>query len=468
VKRDYDVVVAGAGGAGMAAAIMASDAGASVIVLEADDRIGGSTSLSAGVFYAAGTSVQRAREIEDAPDAMYEYYMTLNQWRVEPGIVRRLCDGAAPALEWLIELGVDFPPATLYASGVESVPRGHSAAGAGAAIASALEQAVGSRGIEVVLKAPVEEIRTEGGRITGVRAQGTELRAAALVMGCGGFGHNPDLLRRHYPEAARHGDWTWSISAPCCKGDGLGLGQRAGAAIVGHDDGLLLVTPGFDKHLEVYTPGWLLFVNREGRRFVNETAAYAVMSGVVGSQTGGSCFAIFDEEARARAEPDPAFRDAFVAGVLPLSWVNSVIDEQVEQGKVLRADSLAELAKRAGIDAGALAGTVDRYNADCERGQDSAFFKEPTEMRRIATAPFFAAEIRPAIVCFTAVGLRVDAEARVLDACERPIQGLFAAGETTGGVMGGRYIGGGASIANAIVFGRIAGSNAAAHAAGSA
>jgi len=207
---------------------------------------------------------------------------------------------------------------------------------------------------------------------------------------------------------------------------------RAGAAIVGHDDGLLLITPGFDKHLEVYTPGWLLFVNREGRRFVDETAAYAVMSGVVGSQTGGSCFAIFDEETRAGAEPDPLFRDAFLAGVLPLSWVNSVIDEQVEQGKVLRADSLAELAERAGIDAGALEGTLERYNADCERGQDSAFFKEPTHMRKVATAPF------------------------------------FAAGETTGGVMGGRYIGGGASIANAIVFGKIAGSNAAAHAAGGA
>ena len=128
----------------------------------------------------------------------------------------------------------------------------------------------------------------------------------------------------------------------------------------------------------------------------------------------------------------------------------------------LRADSLVELAERAGIDAGALAGTLDRYNADCERGQDSAFFKEPTQMRKVATAPFFAAEIRPAIVCFTAVGLRVDTEARVLDTFERPIPGFFAAGETTGGVMGGRYIGGGASIANAIVFGKIAGSNAAA------
>jgi fumarate reductase flavoprotein subunit len=215
----------------MAAAIMARDAGASVIVLEADTRIGGSTSLSAGVFYAAGTSVQRERGIEDTADAMYEYYMTLNQWRVEPGLVRRLCDGAAPALEWLIELGVEFPAETLYASGVESVARGHATAGGGAALASALEQAVGARFVEVVLDAPVEGLCVEAGRIAGVRAQGTELRAGAVVMACGGFGQNPALLERHYPEAARHGDWTWSISAPCCKGDGLGLGEQVGAAI---------------------------------------------------------------------------------------------------------------------------------------------------------------------------------------------------------------------------------------------
>jgi fumarate reductase flavoprotein subunit len=449
----------------MAAAIMASDAGASVVVLEADKRIGGSTSLSAGVFYAAGTSVQRARGIEDTADAMYEYYMTLNQWRVEPGLVRCLCDGAAPALEWLIELGVQFPAEALYASGVESVARGHATAGGGAALASALEQAVGARFIELVLDAPVEGLCVEDGRIAGVRAQGTELRAGAVVMACGGFGQNPALLERHYPEAARHGDWTWSISAPCCKGDGLGLGEQVGAAIVGHNDGLLLITPGFDKHLEVYTPGWLVFVNREGRRFVDETAAYAVMSGVVGHQTGGSCFAIFDDATRAAASPDPLFRDAFLAGVLPLSWVGSVIDAQVAEGKVLRADSVEGLARRAGIDPGALSGTLERYNADCERGEDSIFFKAAHDLRPVVTPPFFAAEIRPAIVCFTAVGLRVDSEARVLDVCEHPIPGFYSAGETSGGVMGARYIGGGASIANAIVFGRIAGSNAAVHAA---
>ncbi len=467
MKRDYDVIVIGSGGAGMSAAISAHEAGASVLVVEADSHMGGSTSLSGGVVYAAGTSVQRTLGIlDDSADAMFEYYMTLNQWRVEPALVRILCDQSGPAVEWLIDLGVEFHPSGLYASGVESVPRGHSAAGMGAGIASALEQALGTRGIEVVLNTRVDSLLTdESGAINGLRASGQEVRSGAVVIATGGFGQNPAMLHRYYPDATAHGDWTWSISARHCKGDGLKLAERAGAAIVGHNRGLLLTTPGFSKELEVYVPGWIVYVNREGRRFVNEMAAYAVMSGVVREQTGGTCFAIFDEETRAQAEPDSIYADAFAGGALPLNWVHSVLAEQAEKGKVLKADSLTELAERAGIQPDALHTTVERYNHDCAQGRDTAFFKKGSVMRPIRKPPFYAAEIRPAIICLTSTGVRVDTQARALDEADRVIPGLHAAGETTGGVLGERYVGGGNSIVNAIVFGRIAGATAAAHAA---
>jgi fumarate reductase flavoprotein subunit len=353
MKRDYDVIVIGSGGAGMSAAISAHEAGASVLLVEADSHMGGSTSLSGGVVYAAGTSVQRAIGVlDDSADAMFEYYMTLNQWRVEPALARILCDQSGPAVEWLIELGVEFRPAGLYASGVESVPRGHSAAGMGAAIASALEQAVGTRGIEVVLNTRVDSLLEDKNGVGGVGAGGQDVRSGAVVIATGGFGQNPAMLHRYYPDAAAHGDWTWSISARHCKGDGLKLAERAGAAIVGHNRGLLLTTPGFSKDLEVYVPGWIVYVNREGRRFVNEMAAYAVMSGVVREQTGGSCFAIFDEETRAQAEPDSVYADAFAGGALPLNWVHSVLAEQAEKGKVLKGEGaegrLLQRARRAG------------------------------------------------------------------------------------------------------------------------
>ena len=460
--RDYDVVVMGGGGAGMCAAIEAADAGASVLLLDADARLGGSTALSGGVYYAAGTSVQRARGIDDDADALFDYYMTLNQYRVEASLARTLCDHAAEDLEWLIEIGVEFRPEALYASGVELDPRGHQAHGHGAAIAAALDREVSRRDIDVALNSRVERLlQGSDGSVIGVRAGGADVHAHAVVIACGGFGANPHLLHRHYPEATAHGDWTWYIGSPHCQGDGLELAAAMGADIVGHDRGLLLTTPNFRKELEVFVPGWLVYVNREGRRFVKETAEYAVMSGVVKAQTGGSCFALFDDEARAAARPDPRFADAFASGVLSLNWVTETLDEQIAAGRVICADDLDELARRCGMRPGSLEATVERYNADCAVGRDSMFFKDPGVMKPVATPPFHAVEIRPAIVCLTSTGIRIDRSAQVLDGRDRPVRGLFAAGETTGGVLGERYVGGGNSIANAVVFGRIAGRSAA-------
>ncbi len=118
MDRDYDVIVVGAGGAGLAAAHMAAQTGARVLMVEAGDKAGGSTALSGGVFYAAGTSLQRRAGIEDTPEALYRYYLHINQYKLDPALVRRLCHDATPAFDWLVGLGVDFPEENLYCSGV--------------------------------------------------------------------------------------------------------------------------------------------------------------------------------------------------------------------------------------------------------------------------------------------------------------------------------------------------------------
>jgi fumarate reductase flavoprotein subunit len=392
---------------------------------------------------------------------MFEYYMTINQYRVEASLARTLSDHAAEGLEWLISLGVDFAVRALYSSGVESVARGHAATGMGAAIGAALDREVSKRNIDVALQTRVEHLNVEDGRVRGVRLGDQDIHGPAVVIACGGFGANAYLLNKHYPEAAAHGDWSWYIGNAHCVGDGLKLGESAGADIVGHNRGLLLTTPNFKKELEVYVPGWLVYVNREGRRFVNEMAEYAVMSGVVKAQTGGSCFAIFDVAARREAKPNKQYKDAFAAGIISLNWVTEELDAQIDTGKVISADSLEELEVKCGIRSGSLAATVERYNADAHAGVDTMFYKKPKEMKSILTPPYYAVEIKPAIVCLTSTGLRIDANAHVLDRRDHIIKGLYAAGETTGGVLGDRYIGGGNSIANAIVFGRLAGQQAA-------
>lgn len=464
MSKDYDVLVIGGGGAGLSAACTAAEAGAKVALVEAHKFLGGSTALSGGVFYAAGTSVQRQAGISDNADAMYEYYMTLNQHKIHPSIVRRICDHSAPALEWLISLGVKFDPGKLYASGVESVSRGHMPATAGAGIASALEVRARALGVDIVCKTRVQRLLTENGAVVGADLGGDQISAGAVVVATGGFGHNRLLLNKYYPEAAVHGDWTWAISATTCRGDGLLMGQAVGADIDGFNRGLLLPTPGFYKDLDVMLPTWLVLVNRQGRRFVRESVEYAVMSGAIKEQLGGSVYAVFDEESRLHGKPDPAFEAYYKSGMLTFNWGAARIEEQQRKGKVLRSESLEQLAELAGVEASTFVATIARYNRDLEKGGDTLFFKDAAQMRPINKPPFYMAEVRPAIVCLTSTGLRIDVETQVLRQNDEPISGLFAAGEVTGSVLGERYIGGGNAICNAVVFGRIAGENAARYA----
>ena len=456
MSRDYDVVVIGSGAAGLSAAVSASIAGASVLVVEADKQVGGSSRLSEGHFFAAGTSIQREAGIEgDTADAMFEHYMTLNQWMVEPSVVRRYCDLSAPTFEWLRQRGVRFSAATLYQSGIGTVPRGHPPEGRGEAVVHALDARRAERGVDLVLDSRADELLCdEAGRIAGIRIGNDTASCGAVIIATGGFGANPELYPEHFPDAAAAGDWSWYIGSPLARGDGLKLGRAAGAALDGHNRGLLLVTPGFSHDLEVLLPGWLILVNREGRRFTDETAPYTMIGGLIQRQ-GGRAFAIFDEAARAGARRTPDCQ---------AYWVDEVLEQKAADGTIARADTIEDLAAQTGIDAAALAGTIERYNTDCAGGRDSVFFKNPASgMRAIQQPPFYAAEVRPAIICWTGAGLRINADTCVLGTDERPIAGLYAAGETVGSLHGDRYIGGGGSFGPCIVFGKLAGERAAAY-----
>ncbi|HEX2793354.1 MAG TPA: FAD-dependent oxidoreductase [Croceicoccus sp.] len=452
--NDYDVVVVGAGGAGLAAALSVAAAGARVLVVDAADRVGGSTALSGGVFYAAGTSVQREAGLEgDTAEDMYRYYMTLNQYKPEPAIVHRLCRDATPALEWLRELGVTFRPEDLYASGVDKIRRGHRAAGQGAEIVEVLEGHLSTRGADVALGTRVDGLLMQYGACSGIVVDGHPVTAGAVVIATGGFGANPAMLASLYPDAALHGDRHWYIGSDHCQGDGLTLALEAGGELTPRNRGLLLLTPGFARDLESYLPGWLMMVNRQGHRFVDETIEYSVLATVLREQEGRECWAILDEDARlASATTD--YRPA-------PNWQGERLLDHVAAGTLLTGATLPELAARCGIPADALAAAAARYSALADAGEDADYFKPAAMLRPVRRAPFYAARVNAAIVCWTGVGIRIDAEARVLARDGTPIPGLFAAGETTGGMHGDCYAAGGASIANAIVFGRIAGRNAA-------
>lgn len=451
---DYDVIVIGAGGAGLSAASAASEQGARVLIVEAAAKAGGSTALAGGVFYAAGTSLQREAGIEDpGAEAMYQYYMTLNQFRLEASVVHRLCMEAAPTFEWLRGMGCPFKVEGLYASGVDKIRRGHRADGDGLAITDALEGSLAGREVDVALNTRVDELLIEDGRVTGIVIDGAPIRAAAVILATGGFGASSEKLAALYPDAAQHGDLHWYIGAPTARGDGIDMAQAIGGAITRPNVGMLLLTPGFAKDLESYLPGWLMMVTAEGHRFVDETIEYSVLAALVNNLPRKECYAIFDEAAR-QASKTTQYRPA-------PSWTADRLEQSVAEGTLVRADTLAELAARIDVPADALETAVARYSADHDAGEDRDFFKSAAMLRTVAEPPYYAARIRAGIICWTGTGIRIDREARVLDEAGRPIAGLYAAGETTGGMFGECYAAGGASIGNAVIFGRIAGQHAA-------
>ena len=462
-QRDVDVLVVGSGAAGLAAALAARDSGAeSVMIAEAEPVVGGSSRLSGGLMMGAGTRYQRAAGITDDPASLFRDYMQLNQWKVEPAVVWRLAEQAGPTVEWLGDLGVEYYDQLVF-GGDERVPRVHCPIGRGQAVVDVLTRHCRRAGVEIALGRRVDRLLTTGGAVTGVGVGEDTLTAGAVIVAAGGFGNSPEKLARYFPSAADTG-WTWYIGADGSRGDHLDLGTQVDAQLTGHDRGLRLLHADFARIYEAYLPGWLVLVDRQGRRFCDETAPYGIMDGLVQEQ-GDVAYALFDQAAidEATAAGVARYKQRVPGSTKKQSphWNADIVSAMVAAGKVRRAGSVAELAAAFGLPAGHLTGTVDRYNAAVAAGEDFDYRKDAGFLWPVASPPFYAAEIRPATVCFTACGLRIDRDASVIGESGWPIPGLFAAGESAGGVLGPRYVGSGNSYANCVTYGRIAGASAA-------
>ncbi|NIJ08760.1 fumarate reductase flavoprotein subunit [Sphingomonas vulcanisoli] len=452
--KDYDVIVVGGGGAGLAVANEASSRGRSVLLLEAADRIGGSTALSHGVFYAAGSHVQAAAGIDDNGDAMFRYAMALNQCRMESAVVHRYCKSCGSALDWLSQLGVEFP--RLACVDVSGVARSHFAEGRGVAIVDALHAALSGREVDIAVRSRVDGLCVEDGQVTGVRVGGETVSAHSVVITTGGFGGNPDLVDTLIPSTRRKRDRLWYIGAKQCVGDGLLMAQQAGAAIAGFDRALFQPTPGFQQILE-QPPAWLILVNKDGRRFCDESVAYCVLDSLIGSQPDQEAYGIFDADTFANPPRDLRYAAAIAAGHSSTAWTNDVLRSEVNGERLKSASTIEELAENLGINKEALRFTIEQQNIWCEKKQDRSFGKPGEYLRAITQLPFFGAIFRNETLCITLTGLKIDESCRVLQNDGRAIPGLFAAGEVTGSVMGERYIGSGNSISQGITMGRIAG-----------
>jgi flavocytochrome c len=470
IKWDYEaeVIVAGYGGAGSAAAIEAHDKGASVLIVEKNSKAGGTTAMAGGVIVGAGTSVQKARSIIDSPDEMYRYYRAAGQGLDDPDMTRVYCEDSAANIDWLISLGMEFEG--VYMTGAEDYleytaitpakPRGH-VTGSMGTFFKVLKNACDKRGINSLYKTQLAEIITNPeGEVIGIKAgsQGKILHIRAkkaVVLTCGGYAYNTEMLRQYSFDKGYKARYTGSASHT---GDGIRAGQMLGADLRGM--GQIAALPAVQRPgrkvarpLPPPMPGQAnsyystIFVNKKGKRFTNESGFYNYITRDMLLPGNLPNFLIFDAKVRNTE-----------SGSWPPWSYNQ--DRDIMDETTRKADTIRELAIKIGVDPAGLEETINNYNVNAKKGADPEFGKT-RELAPINLPPFYAFECIAGIAS-TMGGLRINTAAQVINVNGGVIRRLYAAGETTGGILGRYYPASGSALQNAICFGRIAGRNAAA------
>lgn len=436
--EQFDVIVIGAEGAGLAAAISAHDVGAKVVLLEKQPLTGGNTMLAAGGMNAAGTRFQKAKGIEDSPDRMYDDTMKGGQHCNEPTLVRILAENSAASVQWLTDLGADLSDVgRMGGASVDGAHRPSGGAAVGAHIVHVLRRNVAARKIDVRVNSRVTEISEDSaGRVQGVVVQGIHrgqyrINAKAVILAAGGFSANLDRVAKYKPECAG----MTSSNQPGAIGDGLDLVAVLGGRLIDMDQ--IQIHPSIfpRSHIlisESMRGDGAILVNREGRRLVNELQTRDVVSAATLAQPGRTAFLVFDDGVRRGLKQ--------VEGYFHLGL-----------GREGRTPE--ELALQINVSCQAMAQTVTEYNNACSMKNDAALCRDPQKLRPLAGPKFYAIEVTPG-VHYTMGGVQIKAEARAMSTTGQPIYGLFAAGEVTGGVHGANRLGGN-SISETITFGRI-------------
>lgn len=455
-SEETDVVVVGGGLAGYCAAIEAADAGVQVRLYEKEAEPGGSSVLSGGFLAFAGTDVQIAAGLEDSNERLFDDLRKTGGYENDEALVRLYVDRQAENYAWLARNGITFNSVQL--SSGHSVPRAH-ALDPREMMRTLIDRAAATTKVAASTGTPVERlVRTRaGGPVEGVmvRLDG-KLRAVrarrGVVLAAGGFSRNEAMLRLFVPQQAKCVRYGGAGNT----GDGVRMGWALGAGLrdVAHIKGTFgfhpdsATTPGRDwTKLPVYRGG--IAVNRNAKRYVDESKSYKLLGDAVLAQPDAIAFQVFDQ----------AIMDTAAPNVAPFDF-----GKAYQRGLLHKADSLAELAGKLGLDAATLAATVERYNGFVRSGRDEDFgrtglssgYGKLVEIRR---APFYAYPSTSGLIA-TYCGLTVDTSMRVTDVFGDVIPQLYAAGEVTGGFHGVAYMTG-SSLGKCVIFGRIAGASAA-------
>lgn len=492
---EADVVVVGAGGAGMTAAITAAGEGKSVVILESQSMVGGNSVRATGGMNAGKTVYQDENEfgesagVEKTLKTAAEKYAdnetitalaktVSEQWAAyqanptgyfdsvelmeldtmiggkginDPELVETLCANSADAIDWLDEHGITLHNVSSFGgASVKRIHRPVNAEGKTVSVGSymipLLQENCEKAGVKMMLDTTATEILTDAnGAAVGVKATGASgetvtVNAKAVVLASGGFGANLDMVVKYKPELKGF----MTTNAPGIQGQGIEMAEAIGAATVDMDQ--IQIHPTVEANTAALITEGLrgdgaVLINAEGKRFIDEVGTRDVVSAAEIAQTGSYSWLVVDQ----------AMVDA-----------SSVIQGYIKKGYTVTGETYEELGKAMGVDAAAFAETMEKWNGYVEAKNDPDFgrtsFANP-----LNTAPYYAVKVT-AGVHHTMGGLKINANTEVLNEKGEVIPGLFAAGEVTGGVHGANRLGGNA-VADFTVFGRIAGAAASDYAA---
>lgn len=452
VEHKDDVVVIGAGGAGLIAAIEAKLNGANVTVIEKMAFPGGNTLISGAEYAAPENWVQKKEGLKDSKDQFFNDTMKGGDNESNPNLVRVLADNALDGAVWLKDyVNVVFEDRQMFFGG-HSVKRSLVPNGAsGVEVIGKLMTKAKELGIPVYLEMNAVELITEGNRVVGVKVlTPTEthnfMGKNGVIIASGGFGSNIEMRKKHDP---RMDEKILSTNTTGITGDGIVMGEKVGAAttdmefiqtypVCDPENGALLYTG------DVRLAGSAILVNKEGKRFVEELDRRDVISFAITKQTGGVGYLFWDQAQLDKTEVAVHHKGEYEA--------------LLRRGILVKADTIDEAAKHFGIDAKELKTTVEKYNEYAKNGKDLEFNKRGG-LVAFTEGPYYILKNTPAIH-HTMGGLVIDSKGRVLDKNGNPIEGLFAAGEVTGDIHGKNRLGSNA-ITDITVFGKISGENAA-------
>jgi fumarate reductase flavoprotein subunit len=477
VKLKADLVVIGAGGAGLAAAVTAAEGGAKVIVFEKMPVAGGATSFAKGIF-AVESRLQKERGIKITKDEAFLAHMDYTHWLANPRIVRAIIDKSDSTIDWLEKRGVEFiEPAVLYPG---APPTWHTIKGLGAGITKSLVKTSKNNNVQIHYRTTVKKLIMNNDRVEGLIAEdkdGNKIKtiARAVVIASGGFANNKEMLGKY----TKAGPNIMAFGQVGKTGDGIKMAWEVGAGSEGTDvlqRGLAgikkikkktLTAPkksAFDKLITAILKQPYLWVNIRGERFYNEASfSFAMIGNAMSKQPGQILFSVFDENTQKylMEHGTDVGLGVFAPKGTKIKDFHSAMQSSIDSGEAFAADSIQELAGLTGIDGKRLQATIDEYNVSCDKGHDLLFAKDPKYLQPVRTPRFYAIRGYPTFVG-TLGGIKINHKTEVLKKNLDVIPGLYAAGNCAGGMYGDSYdasttVGG--TLAFAINSGRIAGEN---------